>query len=311
MDFKQLEAFVTAVDEGSFSNAANRLQVSQSMVTIHIRNLEKELGTRLLNRTTRSMELSEDGRAFYDYARRMLKLNRESILSLQHSNLSGSALDIITTPFICRYYLAERISAFRQLHPEASFQIGTGFNSELQGRLDREGVPLVFSNIKIMNAGYAVHRVTTAKLVVITANAPKFRALPRGSFPAELFGKEPIITRCSSSPMQREFLRWRQRCIPDTRLTIAASVDDTESIKRLVADGVGISILAEVAVRDEVSAGRLLAFPLEEATPFHLYFACKKRYLSPLQREFCDWILASFRAAGEEPPAGKGGQTHE
>ena len=55
MDFKQLESFVAVVDEGSFSNAAERLQLSQSMVTIHVRNLESELGTRLLNRTTRSM----------------------------------------------------------------------------------------------------------------------------------------------------------------------------------------------------------------------------------------------------------------
>ena len=44
MDFKQLESFVAVVDEGSFSNAADRLQISQSMVTIHIRNLEAELG---------------------------------------------------------------------------------------------------------------------------------------------------------------------------------------------------------------------------------------------------------------------------
>ena len=44
MDFKQLESFVAVVDEGSFSNAADRLQLSQSMVTIHVRNLETELG---------------------------------------------------------------------------------------------------------------------------------------------------------------------------------------------------------------------------------------------------------------------------
>ena len=65
MDFKPLESFVAVVDEGSFSNAADRLQLSQSMVTIHVRNLEAELGARLLNRTTRSMELSADGKTFY------------------------------------------------------------------------------------------------------------------------------------------------------------------------------------------------------------------------------------------------------
>lgn len=82
MDFKQLESFVSVVDEGSFSNAAERLQISQSMVTIHIRNLEAELGTRLINRTTRSMELSHDGRTFYYYARQMLRLNRDSLFAL-------------------------------------------------------------------------------------------------------------------------------------------------------------------------------------------------------------------------------------
>ena len=49
MDFKQLESFVSVVDEGSFSNAAERLQISQSMVTIHIRNLEAELGLSLIH----------------------------------------------------------------------------------------------------------------------------------------------------------------------------------------------------------------------------------------------------------------------
>ena len=79
MDFKQLESFVAVVDEGSFSNAANRLQLSQSMVTIHIRNLEAELGTRLLNRTTRSMELSADGQTYYYYAKQMLKLKSKKL----------------------------------------------------------------------------------------------------------------------------------------------------------------------------------------------------------------------------------------
>ena len=110
MDFKQLESFVAAVDEGSFSNAAERLQLSQSMVTIHIRNLESELGTRLLNRTTRSMELSSDGRLFYPYAKQILKLNRDSIFALSQTNRDKNAIQILTTPYISRYYEIGRAS---------------------------------------------------------------------------------------------------------------------------------------------------------------------------------------------------------
>ena len=95
MDFKQLESFVAVVDEGSFSNAAERMQLSQSMVTIHIRNLENELGTRLLNRTTRSMELTGDGRTFYYYAKQILKLNRDSMFALTRANQDEKAAALI------------------------------------------------------------------------------------------------------------------------------------------------------------------------------------------------------------------------
>ena len=85
----------TLTDEGSFSNAAERLQLSQSMVTIHIRNLETELGARLLNRTTRTMELSADGKTFYYYAKQMLKLNRDSLFALTRANQDEKSINIV------------------------------------------------------------------------------------------------------------------------------------------------------------------------------------------------------------------------
>ena len=139
MDFKQLEAFVAAVDEGSFSNAADRLQLSQSMVTIHIRNLERELGTRLLNRTTRSMELSQDGRTFYGYAREMLKLNRDSIMALSRADKDGKTIEIVATPYISRYYLTDWVVGFNRLHPDVNFKFVTSNNSEIHGRLEQDG----------------------------------------------------------------------------------------------------------------------------------------------------------------------------
>ena len=103
MDFKQLESFVAVVDEGSFSNAADRLQLSQSMVTIHVRNLEAELGARLLNRTTRSMELSADGKTFYYYAKQMLRLHRDSMFALTRANQDERCINIVATPYTGRY----------------------------------------------------------------------------------------------------------------------------------------------------------------------------------------------------------------
>jgi DNA-binding transcriptional LysR family regulator len=291
MDFKQLESFVAAVDEGSFSNAADRLQVSQSMVTIHIRNLERELGTRLLNRTTRSMELSQDGRTFYGYAREMLKLNRDSILALRRTDGDDRTIEIVATPYISRYYLSDWVIGFHRRTPEVNFNFITSSNSEIHGRLEQDGCEFAFCNMKILNNDYAVRHCGIANLVVITPVETRFQAMAGGSFPPALFNELPMITRSSTSTLQQEFLRWSKLNIPDVKLNVAAAVDDTETIKRLVADGVGIAVISEAAVLDEVQDGRLLSFALEDAMPYHLYFAYKKKYLSPEQAAFRDFVL--------------------
>lgn len=293
MDFKQLESFVAVVDEGSFSNAADRLQLSQSMVTIHVRNLEAELGTRLLNRTTRSMELSADGQTYYTYARQILKLNRDSLFALTRADQNENAINIVATPYTSRYYLAKRIVEFERAHPEVNFNITVCYNSEIPNKLRSGGFQFAFCNMKIMDSDYAVKHYDSSSLVIITPNVERFRVLQGQPFPKELFGSERMITRSSTSTLQQEFLRWIKQNIPDTKLDVAASIDDTETIKQLVSEGVGIAVLSEVAVGEFVAEGKLLAFPLEGTMPHHLYFVSKKKYLSPVQTEFRDFILAA------------------
>ena len=296
MDFKQLESFVAVVDEGSFSNAAERLQISQSMVTIHVRNLEAELGTRLLNRTTRSMELSADGQTYYTYARQMLKLNRDSLFALTRADQNENAINIVATPYTSRYYLAKRIVEFERAHPEVNFNITVCYNSEIPNKLRSGGFQFAFCNMKIMDSDYAVKHYNSSSLVVITPNVERFQALQGQPFPKELFGKERVITRSSTSTLQQEFLRWIKQNVPDVKLDVAAAIDDTETIKQLVSEGVGIAVLSEVAVGEFIAEGKLLAFPLEGTMPHHLYFVSKKKYLSPVQTEFRDFILAANSA---------------
>ncbi|MBQ8507364.1 MAG: LysR family transcriptional regulator [Clostridia bacterium] len=293
MDFKQLESFVAVVDEGSFSNAADRLQLSQSMVTIHIRNLEAELGTRLLNRTTRSMELSSDGQTYYYYAKQMLKLNRDSMFALTRADQNEKAINIVATPYTSRYYLANRIVEFKRIHPDVSFNITVCYNSEIPNKLHAGGFQFAFCNMKIMDSDYAVKHYKSSHLVIITPNEERFRALQGQPFPVELFDQEPLITRSSTSALQQEFLRWIKQNAPSVKLRIAAAIDDTETIKHLVANGLGISVISEVAVGEYLADGKLLSFPLEGNMPHHLYFVSKKKYLSPEQIEFRDFILNS------------------
>ena len=136
--------------------------------------------------------------------------------------------------------------------------------------------------------------------MVITPNDARFQAMGQGPFPPELFGEVPMITRSSTSTLQQEFMRWMKQSIPDTKLNVAAAIDDTETIKQLVAAGVGISVISEVAVQEAVAEGKVLSFPIEGTMPYHLYFVHKKKYLSPEQMAFRDYVLETIPMGSRE-----------
>ena len=76
---KQLQSFVTVVQEESFTQAAGRLFVSQSTVSTHIHQLESELNTKLILRTTKSLQITPKGRELYEYALNILELKERMI----------------------------------------------------------------------------------------------------------------------------------------------------------------------------------------------------------------------------------------
>ena len=154
--------------------------------------------------------------------------------------------------------------------------------------------------MKLMNSDYAVKHCDMANLVVITPNEPRFRSLEGRVFPNEMFGEERLITRSSTSTLQQEFLRWSKLNIPNVKLNGVAGVDDTETIMRLVAAGVGISVISEVAVQEAVAEGKVLSFPIEGTMPYHLYFVHKKKYLSPEQMAFRDYVLETIPMGSRE-----------
>ena len=89
-DVVLLKTFVAVVDEGGFSRAGERLHLTQSAVSGHLRRLEEQVGKPLLTRTTRSQQLTPDGERLMAYARGILALNRDAWAELTRSAFDGS-----------------------------------------------------------------------------------------------------------------------------------------------------------------------------------------------------------------------------
>ena len=122
MDFKQIEAFVNVVRYKSFSKAADATFFTQPTISTHIRNLEKELGVKLLDRKSRVVEMTPQGSKFYKYAVEMINARAQAFDALNdNSENVGGILEIQTSSIPAVTFLPDLLSGFRTPHPRIQY----------------------------------------------------------------------------------------------------------------------------------------------------------------------------------------------
>src|SRR5688572_4214579 len=124
MDFDQLRLFVDLVREQSFTKVAERNFVTQPAVSLSIQKLEDELGTKLLERTTRKVLVTEEGRILYDYARDILAKAQEAktVLLERQDKVLGS-IRLATVHSVGLYELPASLKEFIRRYPEVNIHI--------------------------------------------------------------------------------------------------------------------------------------------------------------------------------------------
>lgn len=115
MELKHLVSYATVVRLGSFSRAAEELFIAQPTISLHVRQLEEELQTRLLLRTTKSLEVTEKGREVYEYALSILQLKDRITEKCSDSVRRIIRLGASTIP--SAYLLPEVLPAYVKRHP--------------------------------------------------------------------------------------------------------------------------------------------------------------------------------------------------
>ena len=263
MNLKQLEAFAGVAETKSFSLTAKQLFLTQPTVSAHIASLEKELNTCLLVRSTKGVALSDDGKELYAYAEQMLELEKKIRERFgQNGRFAGGVLRIAASTIPSQYLLPDIMVRFRKNYPGEKLKV---FETDSAGVAEmiashRADVGLAGAKIDKGNCTYVP--IYQDELVAITPAFEKYRA--KGADAAAGWLKEePVILREEGSGTRQEARKILQQMGMDmNELNVAAIMENQETIKRSVENGMGISILSDLAVRDAVDAGRLLAFPL-------------------------------------------------
>ena len=123
MDIRQIQYFLSVVEMGSFSAAAEELYISQSSLSKVIIALEKELGVSLFDRSKRKVTLTEGGQAFLGHARKLKTDHQAMQVEMVGYRSADDTFSIAAIPVLTQYGIAAWISQFRDLHPEIHFSL--------------------------------------------------------------------------------------------------------------------------------------------------------------------------------------------
>lgn len=291
MEFRHLEVFVAVADTKSFSKAADYLHLTQPTISSHIRTLEKELQTTLFHRTTKSLHITAEGECFLESARQLLALKDVAVHQIQENVRSIVRLGVSTIP--SGYILPKILPEFRLEHPEILFDIQLGDSSQIEALVASGTLDLGFIGSTSNLDTITYTPFASDQLVLITPPLPYYKNLiDSGDLNALL--QEPMIARERGSGTLFEAKRYlTDRGIDFDKSNIVTTHNDPESIKRMVANGMGISIFSKLAVADYLDQGTVYGYALDSGIRYFYEIHLVTKPLSIAAQTFENYVKST------------------
>ena len=287
-----LEAFVKVAEVRSFSEAALRLQTSKSGVSRHISALEADLGARLFHRTTRTLTLTEAGRAYLERVKRILDDLAEADESVNALQAAPRGLLRINAPMSFGFlHLAPALPDFAALYPEITLDVA--MNDRFVDLVD-EGFDVAVRIAAMQDSSLIARRIAPIRLVACASPA-YLAARGRPTIPKELTSHA-----CLSNSNQPAAHEWKFDRADGTKIVVPVSgkvsMNNGDALRVAALGGLGITILPSFIVGRDLQDGRLIPV-LDEfiAQPLALHAVYPHaRHLSPKVRAFVDFLAARF-----------------
>lgn len=288
MDFKSLYYFKTVAEELNFTRAAERLNMSQPPLSYQIRELERDLGVKLFERSSRKLTLTPEGELFYRRVSQILALSSKtrSELSSLENQFSGTLhIGLVgdRTPFLA----ARWIAGFQEEYPLVDFQLWNGGTDEV---LDRIGSSLLDAGV-IASPNDPEHffGIKVEKepwIAVMPSNHPYIKSHPDDdTVPvSEIAGERLIIPH--RSYRKSEMIKWFS-AYKEPRIFCETS--DYFDAVALVEQGIGIAVFPQTTYTPNAFVETRMIVDPARYVEYELVWS-RSEGISPLTREFISYV---------------------
>lgn len=295
MEIRQVQSFVHVARLGSFSRAAETMGYSQSAITVQIRLLEEELGTKLFDRMGKKVSLTPQGKRFLEHASRILYEMNRTIMAMNEDRELENPLHIGTIESLCTAKFPRILSQFHTLYPKVNIQITLDSPEKLIHMMEHNELDLIYildtprwnkEWIKVMEA---------AEPIVFVASVNSEFALRKEMVLQDILGEPFFLTEKNAN--YRQALD-QHLALENRTLDPVLEISDTEFIIKMVERNDGLSFLPYFAVEKYIRSGRITMLDVTDIdiSMYRQIFYHKNKYKTREMSEFIRLITESENA---------------
>lgn len=289
-----MQVFVLVAETGSFAQASNKMELSRAMVTRHVMSLESRLGTRLLNRTTRRLSLTEAGAAYLERCQQVLEdMEEADAIVTRLSAAPRGRLRVNCAVSFGARHLAPVLGDYLQRHPDVSIDLA--LNDRVVDLVD-EGYDLAIRIGDLPSSNLVARKIGVTRLVVCASPAYlEQHGVPRS--PAELAQHTCFDYSYWTTPNLWPFSDANGNSHV-VKIAGPFTTNNGDALCAAAVSGAGIIHEPSFIVADDLDAGRLTAlfmnYDTRELGIYAVY--ASRRHLSPKVRTFVDFLAERFGA---------------
>jgi DNA-binding transcriptional LysR family regulator len=266
VNLQQLKSFRVAAELGSFSKAADELYLSQPTISLHVRNLEQELGVELFERGGRHTRLSAAGEIVLKYANQFEGLLASMKQQLSAASTAVQSVVIGSSPSGANRWLPKILRDFREIAPDVSVRVAVMPPYAVAEQLIRGALDFGLLSRALITEGIAAVPLKRVPLLLVCAPCHPLAQQPYAS-PVEI-ARHPFVVLSPPSEAYNLVHVWAST--QGVRLNVAVEIESHDGVKEAALNGVGLAFLPQDLVQPYIDQRRLVSVDTDGLPLMHV-----------------------------------------
>ncbi len=255
MELHYLEIFNTVAGLQNYRKASDEMHISQPALSIEIKRLEEQIGLKLFDRIGNRIYLNDNGRMLQKYTNNIFSIIHDMEGAIQEEKIHvGGIINIGASNTPGTYILPKMMAQFRRDYPDVSFSMTIGSTSEIARKIESAGLDMAVNGGEC-EFGRQIHieKIYDDRLVLVASVKNPAAALEKVC-PDDIRGMSFIVHKADSQLYADYRMLIKKMNIPEC---VAMSLGNIDAIKNSVKTDIGISLVPEASVKEEIRSGEL------------------------------------------------------